>query len=340
MAVSRRKNAAFTLVELLVVISILGVLMALLLPAVNAVRESMRRTTCKNNLKQIGNAANQHLTAYGFFPSSGWGSSWTGDPDHGVGRAQPGGWIYNILPFMGLDMIHDKGKGLSASTNPTKISALGEAMSAGIPVLICPTRRRGVAYPGSGSAVNGTSPATLTKTDYAANGGSNVFTGAGPAIGCLTTYPSGCAWSNPNQSTGGTSSFNGISGERSEVPAGAVTDGLSYCIFAGEKYLDPAYYYTGASGVENNSALQGNDYETNRWVAAPPQQDALGVNTTNCTIFGSAHPAGYNFVFCDGSVHLVSTSMSGTGTNAITIWGTRNYIAANPGPTAILPELP
>ncbi len=54
MAVSRQKSAAFTLVELLVVITILGVLMALLLPAVNAVRESMRRTTCKNNLKEIG----------------------------------------------------------------------------------------------------------------------------------------------------------------------------------------------------------------------------------------------------------------------------------------------
>ena len=93
MAVSRRKYAAFTLVELLVVITILGVLMSLLLPAVNTVRESMRRTQCKDNLAQIGSAALQHLAAQGHFPSSGWGYMWTGDPDRGFGARQPGGWL-------------------------------------------------------------------------------------------------------------------------------------------------------------------------------------------------------------------------------------------------------
>ena len=115
MAVFRRKNAAFTLVELLVVITILGVLMALLLPAVNGVREAMRRAQCKNNLYQIGKAALQHSAMHDHYPSSGWGWEWVGDPDRGFGARQPGGWIYNALPFMGLDMIHDLGKGMSAS---------------------------------------------------------------------------------------------------------------------------------------------------------------------------------------------------------------------------------
>ena len=59
--------------------------MALLLPAVNSVRESMRRTQCKNNLKQMGLAANQHVSQYGFFPSAGWGKQWLGDADRGTG---------------------------------------------------------------------------------------------------------------------------------------------------------------------------------------------------------------------------------------------------------------
>ena len=83
MAVSRRKNAAFTLVELLVVITIIGVLIGLLLPAVNAVRESARRTQCKDNLAQLGRAAQATWRRRATFPSGGWGYMWIGDPDCG-----------------------------------------------------------------------------------------------------------------------------------------------------------------------------------------------------------------------------------------------------------------
>jgi prepilin-type N-terminal cleavage/methylation domain-containing protein/prepilin-type processing-associated H-X9-DG protein len=331
MAVSRRKSAAFTLVEILVVITILGILMAMLLPAVNSVRESMRRTTCKNNLTQIGKAAQQHLAALNHFPSSGWGYNWTGDPDQGFGHKQPGGWVFNILPFAGLDMIHDTAKGLkfvasdinptppsglfngptlTQVSSPTRGSLLAESRQAAIPLLYCPTRRRPVAYPGAGTAYYACQPSggvapLLGKTDYAANSGSVTLIGAGPSAGscknsnCFTD-PSP-PWSNPDSTL---LAFNGVSGERSEV--NQIPDGQSNVFFAGEKYLDPQYYATYTNGAENGSALQGNGLDTNRLVVSVPQRDVQGQNSTNCALFGSAHTAGLNFVFCDGHVQLLN----------------------------------
>ena len=317
MAVSHRKNAAFTLVELLVVITILGVLMSLLLPAVNSVRESMRRAQCKNNLAQIGAAAQEHLAAQGHFPSSGWGYLWIGDPDRGFGPRQPGGWAYNCLPYWGLDMIHNIGKCTSLSA---KYTAIMEEKTAAVPFLICPTRRKPITYPAVENAWNAGSTTVLNKTDYAANGGSVRFLGPGPQFNdtgdygcsCFATYPN-CNWTygGGNYSDADLVAFNGVSGERSEVRR--IPDGESNVFFAGEKYLDPNIYYTGSDGADNDSCFEGNDWDVNRWVMTgfPPLRDTKGVNDCS-TGFGSAHPAGCHFVFCDGHVQMLSYQISFT----------------------------
>jgi len=107
----RRDGSAFTLVELLVVIAIIGILVALLLPAVQAAREAARRTHCFNNLKQMGLAAQNHQSAHGFLPSGGWGFRWVGDPDLGFGKSQPGGWVYSLMPYIEYQNVYAIGFG-------------------------------------------------------------------------------------------------------------------------------------------------------------------------------------------------------------------------------------
>ena len=193
----KRPLHGFTLVELLVVISIIGMLVGLLLPAVNMARESSRRTVCQNNLHQLSAAVLGHVQATGFFPSGGWGCNWVGNPDQGTGPNQPGGWIYQILPYLDNGPLHDLGKGLS-TINPSVYASSGGTRVCGfLPVLYCPTRRQAQAYPlgttswggpnspraplynlgsTSGSltlpAQSGGQP-TAGRTDYAMNGGSN-----------------------------------------------------------------------------------------------------------------------------------------------------------------------
>lgn len=323
----RSQNRAFTLVELLVVIAIIGVLVALLLPAVQAAREAARRSQCQNNLKNIALASLNHVDTFDYFPSSGWGYKWTGDPDRGFGKSQPGGWTYDVLDFMEGNNIRDIGQGLTGTASGPKFEALGVLKSIVFPMMHCPSRRAAIGYPAKEASLNGALPALVTKTDYAINGGTEEqLLGAGPTDGirCLDSYPE-CAWVAAAEKDLN-ENFDGISTYRSEVEIAQITDGTSNTMLVGEKYMNTLQYDTGDGCADNNSLFQGNDWDTNRWVVGlrppsarfttveidstkrtqrMPQQDTPGFE--NCTRrFGSVHSAGFYSSFCDGSVRLIS----------------------------------
>ena len=267
MARSTGKRPAFTLVELLVVITIIGMLVGMLLPAVQAMRESGRRTQCKNNLHQLGMAAISHNALYGYYPSSGWGANWSADsymgtvnpapfPATGLGANQPGGWLYNILPQLDMGTIHN----LSGGTLATRVIILGKIRGAYQTIFICPSRRRpNTDYPGTvPTTTNATAAVTsYAKTDYAACSGSIIPPSLVPPNTTSSIADSGTA-------------FNGVSFYRSHIRVQDITDGLSQTLFAAEKYMNPHHYFDGQAQSDNNSAFDGFGTQVNRFVPPPP----------------------------------------------------------------------
>src|SRR5262245_57451163 len=139
-----RDVVGFTLVELLVVIAIIGVLVALLLPAVQAAREAARRTQCSNQLRQLALAFHNHHGAHQHLPTGGWHFAWLGYPDYGYGKDQPGGWMYNILPFIEQQAIRDIGRG---ATGAAAKAATAKRVQSPFEGMTCPSRRRANVYP-------------------------------------------------------------------------------------------------------------------------------------------------------------------------------------------------
>ncbi|MDZ7618038.1 MAG: DUF1559 domain-containing protein [Patescibacteria group bacterium] len=307
------RRVGFTLVELLVVITIIGILIGLLLPAVQSARESARRLQCSNNLKNMGLAMLMHEQQHQYFPTGGWGYEWVGDPDRGFGLNQPGGWIYNILPYIEQQALHD----LPTDSNPGTISdtpqkkkALEMAMTP-ISLMNCPSRRRAQVYPGGVGPRNSDPGTQVAKTDYAVNYGS-VRTGwtdlTGPAS--HTEGETASYWTNSARVR---TMATGIVHARSQVDMAMIRDGSSNVIMIGEKSVN-SNHYSSATGVGDTRGMyQGEDSCTGRWTYLVPVTDGPMTNvTTPGDRFGASHSGGANYVFCDGSVRTISYSVNAT----------------------------
>jgi prepilin-type N-terminal cleavage/methylation domain-containing protein/prepilin-type processing-associated H-X9-DG protein len=252
--VSRRKHFGFTIVEVLVVIAIIGVLVALLFPAIQSAREAARRTTCGNNLHQLAIAVKLHEQTQHSFPTGGWGADWVGDPDLGFSVRQPGGWIYNILPYMEEARLREVGRGLAAIA---KRAALPNVLLTPIALFNCPTRRSPRIYPycGPTSLQNVDPPPTVAKTDYAINGD--------------------------------------ISSQKSEVISSVIQRkrGLSKTLLISEKSVAKQHYEDGQSPGDTLAMYAGDSDDIRRAVTGMPASDDEGVTAFGSAHSGGCNVA-------------------------------------------------
>ena len=338
------RGRGFTLVELLIVISIIGVLIALVMPAVQSAQESGRRAQCMNNLHQMALGCLALEAKCGYFPSGGWGWCWAGDPDRGYGSQQPGGWHYSLLPFIDLADLHDLGKGMPLGNKgdmypPTNTRNAQGFLIAQTPVAMftCPTRHKLQLFPYvHGSCyVNITEPyPVIGRSDYAANGGSNYVTVPGGPNGGYTlnfdwSQIGGSVNAGPPGATG--QAATGVVCVASQVTTAMIKDGQANTYLIGERYLCVDCYNTGSCCDNDQGWDEGYDWDSirgtgtgyvnNKFPGLPPpsgsgsptlpSQDRPGVGGCMGN-FGSAHPAGFNMAFCNGSVKKINYDINPT----------------------------
>lgn len=291
----------FTLVELLVVIAIIGVLIALLLPAVQQAREAARRMSCTNNLKQIGLASHNFHDTFGKLPAG----HYDFDTTHS-GNEMEWGWTVMIFPFLELDNEYEvmaptrnrlgdlintakatsHNGGTDPSAWPASIRPFVELVGSELKVWNCP----------SGSA-------NIPDKDFQ---GLKRDAGVG-----RSTY-TGCAGDGINYGAS-----NGILIRRDELTFSDVTDGLSNTYLVGEKaHEDSTQDIPGWLGVENypgngdnaSPLLSLTNYPINYFQGS--ETNGGVINNSYRKGFSSFHPGGVQFVFGDGSVHFISETIN------------------------------
>lgn len=309
------QRRAFTLVEMLVVIAIIGILVGLTIPAIQYAREQARKTTCKNNLKQVHLATQQFLGQYQKYPSGGWGFGWVGDPERPVGKEQPGGFFYSILPYMERQGLYQTSK---IEPDPTmKDAARLEMIQEYIPVYTCPSRRAPAAYAVTAKAdwgtdwlANSAEPTNLEeawyRSDYSVNGGT---------VPVLWTYgPANYAQAqallrDPAQFRSYMAQYrltNGIAHQYSEITIQDIFDGASNTYLVGEKYLNSAHYESGLDTRDDHPAYGADVKDLFSFGDRSPLRDEMAPTSTDSPlIFGSPHDGTFHVVKCDGSVEEV-----------------------------------
>jgi prepilin-type N-terminal cleavage/methylation domain-containing protein len=309
-------RGGFTLVELLVVIAIIGVLMGLLLPAVNSAREAGRKATCLNNLKNLGLASNLHLSQTKRYPTGGWGPLWVGYADAGSGANQPGGWVYNLLPYLENVALHDATTG---SADGPMQQAIGKQVTVVLAIMNCPSRRGTQLYPigdstlgslydpiGTGTISIPTTPGVM-KGDYAANAGVRYDTSGevpnGASIGTTagTEFPS--SYANGKAGTGFNSAhrWTGVIYQRSTLSDGSVKDGTSHTYLIGEKFVGQRHYEDGVYPGDKGNVYSGMGSDNIRTTYVKPVTAASASNPTADDPLQPADTSTYPALLNDGA---------------------------------------
>jgi prepilin-type N-terminal cleavage/methylation domain-containing protein len=297
-----RRNG-FTLIELLVVIAIIAILIGLLIPAVQKVREAANVSRCRNNLKQIGLGFQTHHDVYKCFPSGG--RLWTDNNSRTMNGASPAtfatqawGWGYQILPFIEQDVLYNNSSDFTIAGTP-------------ITIYFCPSVRGPTVF---NYTQNGDTTTTKrAMSDYTGNGGTF------GTWGSLSAGAGANAMDGPLVPTGSRRRITDI------------IDGTSNTILVGEKYLDyNAVSATGPSCNDDQGYVDGWDNDMicfangeNSTASSGPCGSSGGVaigciptkiypTDTSSSCFarmGSIHP-NCMVVFCDGSVHSINFTIN------------------------------